>query len=186
MRGYQPGWLSEMVSQACQDDIGAVGVKLASPKRKVVSNGIVLDNAHGGRHIFRGLSLQDPGYLNWAMLQKGYSALSSACMVIAKDKFEMVGGFSEQFIDHDYGDIDFCLKLRDKGFRNIVISSIVLNIDRILQTNLPSDRGALASRQVEEETLIDRWKDWFEHDSAFNPNLTLGLSGRVQVKLPPE
>ena len=47
------------------------------------------------------------------------SALSSKLMLISTLKFNEVEGFSDEFIG-DYRDIDFSLKLLEKGYVNVI------------------------------------------------------------------
>jgi len=67
-------------------------------------------------HVFQGVA-DDPftpyGYVDW---MRNVSAVTAACMIVNKEIFWKVGGFDEQF-QIAFGDIDFCLRLRDAGYR---------------------------------------------------------------------
>lgn len=48
--------------------------------------------------------------------------ISGACLMVRKEAFEAVGGFSEDYFMY-YEDTDLCYKIRRKGWRNIFIPS---------------------------------------------------------------
>jgi glycosyltransferase involved in cell wall biosynthesis len=183
--GFTPDWLRKMIGQALQKGIGAVGTKLIRPDGNIYSNGIVLGINGLATHLFRNKPKDDPGYIYWAMLQKGYSALSSSCMIFKKSTFQEVGGFDEQLIEVDNADVDFCLRLREKQLRNVLIPSIVLDIQQNDLLNLPLE-------EVDQQEIIDeldymktRWASWITNDPSFNPNLTQTDKGEITINLSP-
>jgi len=49
--------------------------------------------------------------------------VSGACMIIKRDVFESVGGFTEDYF-LNYEDIDLCKKLTDAGYRNYIFPAL--------------------------------------------------------------
>ena len=44
------------------------------------------------------------------------SAVTAACLVVAREKFRAVGGFDEQDFRVAFNDVDLCMKLNDRGW----------------------------------------------------------------------
>ena len=60
-----------------------------------------------------------PGYHSRLHLVQEVSAVTAACLVVRRDTYEEVGGFDEDNLSVAYNDVDFCLKLREAGYRNL-------------------------------------------------------------------
>ncbi|MEZ5596744.1 MAG: glycosyltransferase family 2 protein [Pseudomonadales bacterium] len=119
-------WLTEMVAQAMQPGVGAVGAKLLFPNSTVQHAGVVV-GAHGiADHAFTGLSADDAGYLARAAVTSEVSAVTGACMLVSRPNFDAVGGFNAVDLPVAYNDVDFCLRLQDAGKRNVFTPHAVL------------------------------------------------------------
>lgn len=109
-------WLTNLVGVARLPGVGAVGAKLIYPNGKVQHAGVVIGLEGHATHVFQGVA-NDPftpyGHVDW---MRNVSAVTAACMLVPKDVFWQIGGFDEQF-QIAFGDIDFCLRLRDAGYR---------------------------------------------------------------------
>ncbi|MCS7249110.1 MAG: glycosyltransferase family 2 protein [Anaerolineales bacterium] len=109
-------WLSNLVGVASLPGVGAVGAKLIYPNGRVQHAGVVIGLEGHAAHVFQGVS-DDPftpyGHVDW---MRNVSAVTAACMLVRKDAFWEIGGFDERF-QLAFGDIDFCLRLRDAGYR---------------------------------------------------------------------
>ena len=51
------------------------------------------------------------------MLQE-LSAVTGACLMVRRDVYELAGGLNEE-LAVAFNDIDFCLRVRELGFRNL-------------------------------------------------------------------
>jgi len=96
--------------------------------------------------------------------------------MISKDKYCKVGGLSERFRRH-YEDVDFCLRLRKHGWRNIFVASVRLihheSKSRGQEYNF-TDRVLLLDQW---EALIDRGDEYY--NSNFDQHYT---DYRLRVK----
>lgn len=111
-------WLDYLVSHALRPDVGAVGAKLLYPDNTIQHAGVAIGMGGVAGHVHRTLPGDAPGYLNRLLVTQEVSAVTGACVAIAKDKFERVGGLEED-LAVALNDIDLCLKLRQQGWRNI-------------------------------------------------------------------
>jgi len=120
-----PDWLREMVSLAVKHDVGCVGAKLLYGNGTIQHAGVLL--GAGGTekgtgvagHFGTGEGRHECGYLGRYALTTEVSAVTAACMVVRHEVFEAVGGFDEVNLPAAFNDVDFCLRIRERGLRNI-------------------------------------------------------------------
>jgi O-antigen biosynthesis protein len=105
----QEGWLDAMLEHAQRPEVGIVGPQLLYPDRKVQHAGIFLTTLGAGRHSFRFLAEDDPGYFGLALTQRNVIAVTGACMLMRRESFERIGWFDEA---HEVvnNDVDLCLR----------------------------------------------------------------------------
>ena len=111
-------WLELLVRQTLKPDIGAVGARLLYPDMTVQHAGVVTGVGGGAGHAHRFLRYDETGYFNRARLPQRVSAVTAACLVVAKEKFLAVGGFDEQEFPVAFNDVDLCLKLNKRGWQS--------------------------------------------------------------------
>lgn len=168
-----PDWLGEMVSLACQQGVGAVGAKLLYPDQTLQHAGIVLGVAEVAGHAHKHLPAWLGGHGHRARLMQSFSAVTAACLVVRKDLYEQVGGLNDADLKVAYNDVDFCLKLRDAGYRNVWTPYAVL-FHHESATRGSDMSGAQRERlALEQAYMRERWGALIANDPAYNPNLTL-------------
>ena len=166
-----PDWLEVMAGHALQPTVGAVGARLWYPGDTLQHAGLVLVPDVGATHLHQHLPRGRSGYLGRAVLAQNVSAVTGACLVVRRAVFTEAGGLDEGF-PIDFNDVDFCLRLIARGYRN------VWTPDAELRHHEAATRGpykAKANRQHFERarvTFLNRWGSLVEHDAAFNPNLS--------------
>ena len=114
-----PGWLEEMVSYAIKPEIGAVGALLLYPDNTIQHAGVILGIGGVAGHAHLHEKFDDFKNNKEAFRVQEYPAVTGACMAIEKKKFLEVGGFDEKHLPIAFNDIDLCLKLREKGYKNL-------------------------------------------------------------------
>lgn len=168
----EPEWLWEMVSHALRREIGAVGARLLYPDRTIQHAGIILGINGTAGHAFRHLRSGAPGHMGRAQLVQNYSALTAACLAIRRETYLKVGGMDEQFAVA-YNDVDFCLRVRALGLRNLYTPHATL-IHHESKTRGADDTPEKRARLQKEAALLrTRWGPLLDDDPAYNPNLTL-------------
>src|SRR5690606_26562069 len=112
-----PAWLEEMVSHALRPGVGAVGAMLYYPNDTIQHAGVVL-GVHGvAAHRYVGMPKGYPGHGGRARVAQQLSAVTGACLLVARKPYEEVGGLDEA-LQVAFNDIDFCLRLVEAGYRN--------------------------------------------------------------------
>ena len=120
-----PNWLEIMVGYAMQPHIGAVGAKLLYPDNTVQHAGIILGIGGIAQHCFIENPREDVGFYGRLSVPFNYSAVTAACLMISKEKYNEVNGL-EETLQVAFNDVDFNLKLIDKGYYNICLNHVEL------------------------------------------------------------
>jgi len=166
-------WLEEMVSHACRNDIGCVGAKLYYPNNTIQHAGIILGIGgiadHGHKHFGR----DEAGYCSRLKLVQNLSAVTGACLLVRKSIFEEVSGLDEENLAIAYNDVDFCLKVRKAGYRNLWTPYAELYHHESVSRGANNTRKKRRRMRKEVSYMHKRWGNALYTDPAYNPNLTL-------------
>lgn len=163
------GWLSEMVSQALRPDIGIVGARLWYPDDTIQHAGVIMTGGVAG-HVHKGLARGDRGYFGRAVLVQNFVAVTAACLVVRKDIYEEVGGLDEAFAVA-FNDIDFCLRVAARGYRNLWTPYAQLYHHESASRGYEDTPEKVARFMREVERMRERWGNALFDDPAYNPNL---------------
>ncbi|MDW7753955.1 MAG: glycosyltransferase [Brevefilum sp.] len=185
LSGYSPGWLTTLISQAMQKEVGAVAPKLLNRKREVFSNGLILTPDNKINHLFQGKPEEFIGYFGWGKLRKGYSAFSEKCILVKRSHFLSVEGFDQDYTLPSAWTIDICLKFKEAGLRNVLCPSVKLYIQGNSDYNSEHDKTGNGNYLIDKNLLTSRWEKYFKRDPGFNPNLTIADDGEILVNLSP-
>jgi GT2 family glycosyltransferase len=179
-----PGWLTEMISHAVQPEVGAVGARLWYPDGTLQHGGVVLGLGGVAGHAFPHIPRGHPGYFNRAMLQQNCSAVTGACMALRKAVFEELGGFDEVNLGVTFNDIDFCLRLAERGYR--VVWTPYANLIHHESASRGHQRTPEEQAQFLQEAgyMQKVWAARLLRDPYYNPNLSLNLPG-FEIAFPP-
>jgi GT2 family glycosyltransferase len=166
----EENWWREMVSQVVRPEIGAVGARLWSPAGTLEDGALILGLGGIATPAFYGIPHGHPGYFNRAWLSQNFSAVSASCMAVRKDVFHELGGFDETQLPQFFYDVDFCLRLRERGLQ--VVWTPYVNL------TFRGDGLRREAQNSEEATWMrQRWGDGVVRDPFYNPNLTVDLPG---------
>lgn len=168
-----PDWLSEMVSIALQPGVGAVGARLWYPDMTLQHAGVILGIGGIAAHSHRGMPSGREGYGGRAGLIQSFSAVTAACLVIRKSIYEQVGGFDEVNLQVAFNDVDFCLRLREAGYRNVwtPYAELMHHESATRGKDLSPEKRARFEREV--AYMHQRWDHILQNDPAYSPNLML-------------
>jgi GT2 family glycosyltransferase len=171
-----PDWLDEMVSYAIQPEIGAVGAKLYFPDKTIQHAGVIL--GLGGLpgvagHAYKGRPRGYPGKASRALLAQNMSAVTAACLLVRRKVFEEVGGMDEQNLPIAFNDIDFCLRIREKGYRNVFTPFAELYHYESSSRGYEDTPEKVNRFEKESDFMKQRWGEALLNDPAYNPNLAL-------------
>jgi len=114
-----PGWIESLLEFSQRDDVGVVGGKLYYPNGKLQHAGIIIGIGGIAGHLHKYLDGKHHGYFSRPHLVQNLSALTGACLMVKKKIFEEVGGLDAENLKIAFNDVDFCLRIREKGFLNV-------------------------------------------------------------------
>jgi GT2 family glycosyltransferase len=118
MRATNNFWLEELIQWASLPKIGVVGTKLIRKNHTIQHAGIILGLNNFAGHIYLNAPEHYDGLFGSVDWYRNYLALTGACQMVRREVFDAVGGYDERFA-LAFGDIDFCLKVYEKGFINM-------------------------------------------------------------------
>jgi len=161
-----PDWLEHLLYYAEQPDVGAAGPLLTYSNRTVQHAGVALGMRGTADHVMRGFPVDVDGYAGSLVCAREVSAVTAACMMMRKDRFEEVGKFNE-FFSTAYQDVDLCLRLRDLGLRIIYTpEAVLIHHESVSRKNYYD--------MVDRMFLLDQWDTLIEKgDPYYNRNLDL-------------
>ena len=168
----QENWVEEMLQHAQREEAGAVGAKLLFPNDTIQHAGVVIGMGGVAGHTFIGLDKDEPGYFYYLTSVSNYSAVTAACLMIRRSKYDEVGGFDEA-LAVEYNDVDFCLKLVEAGYLNIFVPDVVLYHYESLSRGHPfANRESYRRHLKEVKYFKSKWQSYIDNDPYYNPNLS--------------
>jgi O-antigen biosynthesis protein len=178
-----PDWLSEMVSLALLPDAGAVGARLLYEDGRVQHGGIILGVGGVANHFNHLLPREEFGYFGRSVMRSTVSAVTGACLIVRKSVFEEVNGLDEVNLPVAFNDVDFCLRIREKGYRNIWTPTELYHLE---SASRGADTTPEASARFRSEVnyMIGRWSDVLKEDPFYSPNMS-SENGRFLLASPP-
>ncbi|WP_246193229.1 glycosyltransferase family 2 protein [Pseudoxanthomonas yeongjuensis] len=177
------GWLHEMAGHALRPEIGAVGSMLYYPDLTIQHAGVILGIGGVANHAYVHQPAGYPGHGARALVAQNLSAVTGACLVVRRDAYLGVGGLNEQ-LEVAFNDVDFCLRLRTAGYRNVWTPfSALIHHESASRGN--DDSPEKRARFIGEvDYMLKRWGEEIQHDLAYNPNLSL-QSVNSELAFPP-
>lgn len=182
-----PDWIESMLEHAQRKEIGAVGAKLFYPDDRIQHAGVILGiNGGTGKgvagHAFRFAPREIQGFPVQKDIIKNYSAVTAACLMVSKKKFNEVKGLEEKF-RIAFNDVDFCLKLLDKGYYNIYTPYVEIYHHESVSVGTPEAQTRdLKEFKKEINLMYKKWGNLLLKDRFFNRNYSL-KSEQFQIKI---
>ncbi len=161
-----PGWMRAMVEHAMRPEVGAVGAKLLFQSGKVQHAGVVLGIGGVAGHSHKYFAGDAAGSFQALNMLRNYSAVTAACLMLRRSVFEEVEGFDEEHLAVAFNDVDFCLRVREKGY-------LIVWTPYALVTHYESESRGYDLNPKEIDYMIARWGDVLLRDPYYSPNLTL-------------
>lgn len=153
-------WLNLLLKTFADTGVGAVGAKLLYPNNTIQHSGISFKNNYIG-HTHKKLKNNQK---NTAPFNKIYEpdAITGACMLTPRAIFQKVGGFDEINLPVAYNDVDYCLKVREAGYKILYQPKVVLyhyeSATRVLDKwTILLNRKRYKQFQSERRYIKNRW-----------------------------
>jgi GT2 family glycosyltransferase len=183
IEAIEPGWLGRMLELGQQDDVGIVGAHLYYPDRKSIQHagvcvGLFSAAEHYGKHVQPG-DWVEHGYVELLSINHEVGAVTAACLLVRADAWKRAAGFDEA-IAVGFGDVDFCLRVAEAGWRVVQCSHArLVHHESYTRKVAESDPHPV-------DTALFRIK-WMAllgaGDPYYSPNLSL-TSSKWEIEIP--
>ena len=167
-----PDWLEIMIGYAQDKNIGAIGARLYYEDKTLQHAGIIIGLSGIAGNMLVNLPFGKHAYFGREAATRNVSAVTGACMFSRRELYEEVGYMDENDFKVAFNDVDFCLKLMEKGYRNLYIPYVELYHYE------SKSRGYEYSKEKEErfnreaENFKRKWKKYIDYDPYYNINFT--------------
>jgi GT2 family glycosyltransferase len=124
----RPGWLATMRGfYEAEENVGALGAKLLYEDGSLQHAGLYFHRGAGrelweNAHCFKGLHRDFPP----ANASRPVPAVTAACMLVDRERYEEAGGLPLHYVQGDYEDSELCLRLAKAGYENRYLAEVEL------------------------------------------------------------
>jgi GT2 family glycosyltransferase len=177
-------WLSVMAAHALQDRVAAVGALLLYPSDRIQHAGVILGVGGIAGHADVGVMRGSRGYHERLLVDQDVSCVTGACMVVRRNVFEDLGGFDES-LPGAFNDVDFCLRLREAGWRIVWTPNAQLYHRESVSIGRHYSRERGSEWMAEAALMTTRWRDALGADPYYSPNLSLDALQLWEPAFPP-
>ncbi len=169
-----PNWLELFIGYAQRPEIGAVGARLLYPDKSIQHAGIVLGICGLAANALVGHPWGEHAYFGKEGQLQNVSAVTGACLFARRELYEEVGYMDEEKFAVAFNDVDFCLKIREKGYLNIYNPYIMLTHYESKTRgydDLSNDKRARFDEEA--DNFKEKWKDVLSKpDPYYNRNFS--------------
>lgn len=159
-------WLQRLAENALRSDVGVCGPLLLYADRTIQHAGVVIGMGGWADHVFKGeMPVHSQNLFVSPVLQRQVMAVTGACMAVARNTFELLGGFDESFIVCG-SDVELCLRAYSRGLNTVYVARAVM-IHHESKTRDP--RAIPESDFVRSAQAYSPYRE--EGDPFFSPNL---------------
>lgn len=166
-------WLSEMISHVLRPEIGCVGAKLYYDDETIQHAGIIVGLGGVAGHSHKNFRRASNGYYGRLKVIQNLSAVTAACLVVRKSVYEQVGGLEENNLRVAFNDVDFCLKVREAGYRNLWTPYAELYHYESKSRGAEDTPEKQARFRGEIEFITSKWGELLRGDPCYSEHLTL-------------
>ena len=167
-------WLTELLRQCAHPGGAAIcGAMLYYPDDTLQHAGVITGLGGYAGHSHKYKKRGGSGYLFRAATVQDFSAVTGACLLVKTDVWDEVGGLDENFAVA-FNDVDFCLRVRDAGYRIAWTPYAELVHYESKSRGGDEKDPAKAARFASEQQRLYRihGRENILDDPYYNPNLT--------------
>lgn len=167
-----PNWLTELVSHTQREDIGCVGAMLYYPDERIQHAGVIIGLGGCAGHSHKFYKRGSKGYTGRLVCTQNYSAVTGACLALRKSVFIEVHGLNEENLAVAFNDVDLCLKVQAKGYRNLWTPWAELYHYESLSRGEDNTKSKRKRLNKEVAYMKDTWNTTKSTDPYYNTHLT--------------
>ena len=168
-----PEWIEGLLGLAQQEHVGMVGCKLLFPSKNIQHAGVVLSQRDIAFHPFYNRHQKLDIFTNIFISNiRNCAAVTAACSMVRKDKFNEVGGFDEA-LRVTYNDVDLCLKLLEAGYKSVYTPySELYHYESVSVGKITGSSRNQKEIDQASDLMRKRWAKYLDRDPYYNDNFT--------------
>lgn len=174
-------WLTEMLSYASQSHIGTVGVKLLYDDNTIQHGGIILGLGGVAGHAFINENRNYSGPYSTLQVVRNVGGNTAACLMINKEKYTSVKGLDEK-IKVAFNDVDFNLKMLDKGYYNVFLPNIEIYHYESKSRGLEDTKEKIERFNSEVIYMQKKWNNKLKTDPYYNNNYSYKYNYKIDIE----
>ena len=167
-------WLEALLELSQKKGSGVVGAKLYYPNETIQHAGVIVGIGGVAGHSHKYFSRNDIGYFSRLHIIQNLSAVTAACFMVKKDIYKEVGGLNEEELKVAFNDVDFCLRVQEKGYYNIFTPYCEAYHHESISRGAEDNHEKIERFNTEVAYMLNRHNRILdEGDKFYNKNLTL-------------
>jgi len=149
-------WLTALVTTFEKErNVGAAGPKMIYPSGRLQEAGALLNRDATAQLV----GLTDDPSLPRYNYRREVDYCSGACLLVERERFWELGGFSDEFAPGYCEDAELCLKLRARGLR-IIYNPAAVIVHHLSKTTDGMDKSyKMRSVVTNQQKLAERWQN---------------------------
>ncbi len=167
-------WIELMLGFAQRENTGAIGAKLYYPDDTIQHAGVIIGLGGVAGHSHKYFNKNESGYFYRPHIIQNLSAVTAACLMVSKEKYLEIEGLNEKDLKIAFNDVDFCLRLQEKGYSNVYTPYVEAYHYESVSRGLENTPAKIKRFNSEVEYIKKRHKKILKNgDPYYNVNLTL-------------
>ncbi len=166
-------WLELLIGYAQNKEIGAVGGRLYYPDKSIQHAGIAVGIQGMAANLLVNLPFGKHGYYAREAATRNVAAVTGACLFARREIYEEIGGMDEDLFKVAFNDVDFCLKILEKGYRVVYNPYVELIHSESKTRGLEDTPEKKARFEQEKKNFQEKWKAFLQKgDPYYNKNFS--------------
>lgn len=175
----QPETLEKMLGMANRHYTGAVGLKLLYPGTRRIQHVGITNLPMGPVHKMQ-FKEDTNQYYGRNRGRRNVIAVTGACLMVERTKFEEVGGFCEE-LSVAFNDVDLCFSLFEAGYHNVCVNDNFGYHHESISRGADETKEKLDRLWSERDKLYERHPNLVGKDVYYSENLNrVGLDTSVR------
>ena len=166
-------FLRELLSYSQRPDVGAVGAKLIYPDNEIQHAGVIMGINGSAGHSHKGHPADAVGDMYRLVTTQDFMAVTGACLMTKTALYREMGGLDEEKFAVAYNDVDYCLKLWEKGLLNVYtpLAQAIHYESRSRGLDTLSENAKRYER--EKANFYEKYQPYIDnYDPYYNPHFT--------------
>ena len=164
-------FLRELLSYAQRPDVGAVGAKLYYPDDTIQHAGVLMGINGSAGHSHKSYPRTAVGDMYRLVTTQDYMAVTGACLMTRASLYRELGGLDETSFAVAYNDVDYCLKLWQKGLLNVYTPRAEAYHYESKSRGLDTTGENARRYEREKAAFYQKYRQWIDnYDPYYNPH----------------